>query len=186
MRLRLESFHMQCLRKISCVSRWDQQVRSISNDRIKSFLGVPSIMQLIIHQARLRWMGHLVRMPNDRLPKRLPNDRLPKQALFLFLPLNMRAHRFPGLQGGKRLRDALADSLKVADIPLAGWMQLAAEDGGAVWRRKSRLVACWFLPYPPTPDQPLPCRDAELASILSASARCSLCCQRPYCRTGPS
>ena len=158
MRLRLEAFHMRCLRKICRVSRWDQQTKGISNDQIRGFLGVPSIMSLI-HQARLRWMGHLARMPNDRLPK---------QALFSFLPQDVGVHRDPGLQGGKRLRDAFADSLKVAGIPLTGWTQLANEDGGVPWKRATRMIACWFRPFPPVPRSEVPVRDAELAAIHKA------------------
>ena len=158
MRLRLESFHMRCLRKICRVSRWDQQVKGISNEHIRGFLGVPTIMDLI-HQARLRWMGHLARMPNDRLPK---------QALFSFLPQDLGTHRLPGLQGGKRLRDAFADSLKVAGFPLAGWMQLAINDDGVPWKRATRLVACWFAPFAPVPHSTPPCRAAELAAIRAA------------------
>ena len=56
---KLKAFHMLCLRKICGVTRWMQQTRSITNERILA-LGVPSIDN-ILHQNRLRWMGHVAR-----------------------------------------------------------------------------------------------------------------------------
>ena len=77
-RRKIETFHMKCLRlrKISHVSIWDQDRWHLNNQKLRQFLGVPTIVQLI-SQARLRWLGHLARMGPKRLPKRL---------LFGFLP----------------------------------------------------------------------------------------------------
>ena len=111
---KLKAFHMLCLRKICGATRWMQQTRSITNERMLAFLGVPSIDN-ILHQNRLRWMGNVAR---------LPEDRLPKQALFSFLPPNVGQHPRVGKQPGKRIRDAMADSLKLTEVPLTGYSLL--------------------------------------------------------------
>ena len=63
---RLESFHQYCLRRILRV-RWFHRVKN------EDVLGRASISALteIITTKRLRWFGHVSRMPEDRLPNYL-------------------------------------------------------------------------------------------------------------------
>ena len=75
-RSRLEKFQMMCLRKISQVSRWQQEQWRLSNDLLREWPGIPTVKQQVT-QARLRWLGHVARMPDHRLPK---------QMMFAFLP----------------------------------------------------------------------------------------------------
>ena len=63
----LEKIHLVCLRRISGVGLDWQRDDHLSNTDLRSRLGVPSIDQLV-RQTRVRWLGHVARMPNHRLP----------------------------------------------------------------------------------------------------------------------
>ena len=63
---RLEVFQMKCLRKICKVSLKDK----VTNNSILSLCNIARAANIVSHR-RLRWLGHLARMPNDRLPKRV-------------------------------------------------------------------------------------------------------------------
>ena len=61
---RLENFQMKCLRKICKISFKDK----IRNDYVLGWCNVARNAKVVSHR-RLRWLGHLARMPNERLPK---------------------------------------------------------------------------------------------------------------------
>ena len=63
---RLDVFQMKCLRKICKVSLKDR----INNERILDWCNVAKVSNIVSHM-RLRWLGHLARMPDERLPKRV-------------------------------------------------------------------------------------------------------------------
>ena len=63
---RLESFHQYCLRRILKV-RWFHRVR---NDDVLERASILSLED-IIGSKRLRWFGHVSRMPEERLPSYL-------------------------------------------------------------------------------------------------------------------
>ena len=105
-----------CLRKISGVGTRLQRERSVSNDKVRAWLvGVPKVADQV-RQVRLRWLGHVGRVPNLRLPKRV---------LFGVLPDGVGTPRRPGLQSGIRLRDAFAKDLEVSGIGRQGWLQFS-------------------------------------------------------------
>ena len=64
--------------------------------------------------AQLRWTGHVIRMPDKRLPKKLFYGEL---------------REGKRSQGGqkKRYKDTLKASLKDFDIPIGSWEQTAQE-----------------------------------------------------------
>ena len=158
MRKRLNAFHFMCLRVISGITRWMQQTHHIPNSRLISFLGVPQIEDLI-QQNRMRWLGHIARMDNDRMPK---------QALFSFLPEGIGTARAVGRQRGKFLRDAFANGIQQMNVPLTGWLQFAQQNAGEDWKRKTRELAVWYSPLPPKGHIAPPDRSHELAAILRA------------------
>ena len=149
-RRKLETFHMKCLRKIAHVSIWDQDRWHLNNQKLRQFLGVPTIVQLI-SQARLRWLGHLARMGPKRLPKRL---------LFGFLPGDMGTPTAVGRRSGKWLSFDLVNDLDNAGVPLHSWMQEARKNSGSDWRRTVYSVAMWFSPVQPGPNREVPVREA--------------------------
>ena len=61
---RLEVFQMRCLRTICKLSRMDR----VSNEEILKMCNT-SFASDIVRYRRLRWLGHVARMDNDRLPK---------------------------------------------------------------------------------------------------------------------
>ena len=63
---RLEVFQMKCLRKICKVSLKDK----IRNEIILGWCNAARVSNIVSHR-RLRWLGHLARMPDERLPKRV-------------------------------------------------------------------------------------------------------------------
>ncbi|XP_047995606.1 uncharacterized protein LOC125233589 [Leguminivora glycinivorella] len=61
---RLNAFHMRCLRTILGVTWRDH----ITNERVLDLAGCYSITATL-KQRRLRWLGHVLRMDPDRLPR---------------------------------------------------------------------------------------------------------------------
>ena len=106
---------MICLRKLSGFGVQKQWDHSISNNTLRAWLGVPTIVELV-RPSRLRWLGHVGRMTNY-------NDRLPKRLLFGVLPEDVGTPRPPGRQKGIRLRDVLSQDLDAVGIGRQGWLQ---------------------------------------------------------------
>ena len=61
---RLNSFHLRCLRRILGIS-WQDRV---PNKDVLERAGIPSMFAMLF-QRRLRWLGHILRMEDGRLPK---------------------------------------------------------------------------------------------------------------------
>ena len=61
---RLNSFHMRCLRRILGITWQDK----ITNNKVLAKAGLPSMFTLL-RQRRLRWLGHVRRMEDGRIPK---------------------------------------------------------------------------------------------------------------------
>ena len=111
---KLNHVHTTCLRKLLGI-KWQDM---IPDTEVFARAGLPSI-HTILMQSQLRWAGHVVRMPDHRLPKRL---------LYGELQHGKRS------QGGqkKRFKDTLKVSLKAFDINHDTWEQTAQDRG--VWR----------------------------------------------------
>jgi len=61
---RLSAFHMRCLRRLLRIT-WQDRITNID---VLSRAGMPS-MYTILTQRRLRWLGHVCRMEDGRIPK---------------------------------------------------------------------------------------------------------------------
>ena len=68
---RLEVFHQATLRKIARIT-W---VHKVTNYEVLQRCNIGSL-QSMIDSARLRWTGHVIRMSNDRIPKKLLYGRI--------------------------------------------------------------------------------------------------------------
>ena len=80
--------------------------------------GLPSIEDLLIRK-NLRWTGHLLRMPTDRLPR---------QVLYSQLPDGQRPRGRPRLG----YKDKIQRNLKKRDIDTNSWKSLTLQRD--IWR----------------------------------------------------
>ena len=112
---RLNAFHMRCLRRVLGVNWQDH----ITNSDVLLRAGIPSMYSLL-NQRRLRWLGHL---------RRMEDGRLPKDILYGQLVEGKRKAGGPKL----RYKDACRRDLKACNIPTSDWARLA-ENRGA-WRQ---------------------------------------------------
>ena len=94
----LDQFHLRCLRRIAGV-KWQDRV---PNTDVLRTCQMPGIEALLL-QVQFRWVEHVVRMPDNRIPK---------QIFFGQLASGKR------LQGGRvrRYKDALKLNLKQCSI----------------------------------------------------------------------
>ena len=69
---RLESFHNRCLRCMFGISR----LTHFTNFDLRKLTDQQTIESKIMTN-RLRWLGHVMRMPEERMPKRMIFTRLP-------------------------------------------------------------------------------------------------------------
>lgn len=105
----LERCHQRCLRSI-CNIKWQDKV---SNLEVLQKCGLPSVESLII-KAQLRWAGHVVRMPDSRIPKMLLYGQLKEGQRGLGRPL-------------LRFRDSLKANLRSCKIDAENWEDTAAD-----------------------------------------------------------
>ena len=68
---RLDTFHRQCVRKILSVTRDQQWREHLSSEDLAKRSGMPASLEESIRANRLRWLGHLARMDDTRLPKQI-------------------------------------------------------------------------------------------------------------------
>ncbi|XP_074636925.1 uncharacterized protein LOC141895086 [Acropora palmata] len=61
---KLNSFHLRSLRRIPCISWRDK----VPNTEVLDRAGLPT-MYTLLRQRRMRWIGHLRRMQDGRIPK---------------------------------------------------------------------------------------------------------------------
>ena len=106
---KLNHFHTVSLRKLINI-KWQDK---IPDTEVLTKADLPSIHSILI-KAQLWWAGHVVRMPDYRLPKHL---------FYGELQTGKRS------QGGqkKRLKDSLKASLKAFDINCDSWEQMALD-----------------------------------------------------------
>ena len=61
---KLESYHIRCLQRMLNLHWWDK----IPHNEIRARFNIPSLEE-ILRQRQLRWVGHVIRQPPDRLPR---------------------------------------------------------------------------------------------------------------------
>nr|VZI32971.1 unnamed protein product [Spirometra erinaceieuropaei] len=121
---RLNHFHLSCLRRIRML-KW--QDRILDTDVLER-TGILSIYA-ILRQIQLRWSGHLVRMDDERLPKRL-----------FYGDVATGSCRLGGLI--RRNKDTLKSSLKCLQINPTNWKELALDR--PTWRRTVKTGAAIY------------------------------------------
>ena len=121
---KLHRFHMNCLRKLLKITWQDK----IPDTEVLSRTELPSIHTLL-KRAQIRWAGHLVRMPDTRLPKRLFYGELAE------------GKRSQGGQK-KRYKDTLKTSLKCFNIDPGTWETVALDR--SAWRSQTNRGAAYY------------------------------------------
>lgn len=111
---RLNSFHLRCLRRILGIN-WEDK---ITNTSVLEQTNSHS-MYLLITQRRLRWIGHV---------RRMKDGRIPKDILYGELATGHRPVGRPAL----RYKDVLKRDLKTTGISLDTWEPLA--ENRRAWR----------------------------------------------------
>ena len=96
----LESFHIRCLQLILGLRRWHK----LTHSEIIYRAGIPTIESMLLHR-QLRWLGHVIGMPNSRLTH-----------CVLYGQLRL-GHRSVGGQK-KHFKDHIKSILKKCNIPL--------------------------------------------------------------------
>ena len=119
---KMEVFHNRCLRSIMGITKAQQRMSHISSIQVGGLCGMQESLEDIITARRLRWLGHLARMDDNRIPKKL---------LFGWLPQRRPAH------GTKlRWRDKVRRDLKKFNIDKSSWYNVPQERGR--WRAQCR------------------------------------------------
>ena len=119
---KLEVFHKRCMRTIMGISSVQQRLEHISTIQVAKRFGKEESLEDIIAARCLRWLGHMARMDDHRLPKKV---------LFGWLPQRWPAH------GTKiRWRDRVRKDMMKLKIKERSWFSLAQERSS--WRGKCR------------------------------------------------
>ena len=115
---RLNTFHMRNLRRILDI-KWQDH---ITNEEVLSRAQMPSLYTML-QQRRLRWLGHVHRMADGRIPKDL---------LYGELATGSRAPGRPNL----RFKDVCKRDMKSMGIDIESWEECA--DNRALWSQEVR------------------------------------------------
>ena len=111
----LDNFHLTCLRRIMHI-KWQDKISNVEVLRRANTVG----MEAFLMKSQLRWIGHIVRMRDDRLPKQILYSQIAD------------SKRLPGRQL-LRYKDNLQTTLKKCHIDTACWENLCADRTS--WRR---------------------------------------------------
>ena len=116
---KLDSFHHRCVRTILGISNRQQWAQRITSQEVRRRWGDPATATKKVTARRLEWLGHLARMPSNRIAKK---------CLFGWLPQ-------PRPRGGprKRWRDMVRTDLREANVSEDEWYDLATTSR-RVWR----------------------------------------------------
>ena len=117
---RLNSFHHACLRTILGISRCVQWEEPLSSATLGKLFGMDHDIAIVLQKYRLRWLGHVARMEDSRLPKSLLFGELP--------------HTRPPHGPKKRWRDIIVSDLASIGLTYSTWYE-AAQDRKLWWAR---------------------------------------------------
>jgi len=115
---KLNSFHLRSLRRILCI-RWQDKV---TNTEVLAHANLPS-MYTLLRQRRLRWLGHVYRMGDGRIPK---------DVLYGELDQGQRGIGRPHL----RYKDVCKRDMKALSINIDSWETVA--NNRTEWRNMLR------------------------------------------------
>ena len=121
---KLNAFHHRCIRTIMGISNRQQWIQRISMSEIRRRWGDLETAVDKITKRRLEWLGHVARMPDERIPK---------SAMFGWLPQPR-----PRCGPRKRRRDVIKKDLAEIDVDEKEWYKEACRSREE-WRAMCRL-----------------------------------------------
>ena len=68
---KLNIFHHRCLRAILGITNRQQWSERITSATVRRRWGNEECIDQMIKRRRLDWLGHIARMPDDRIPKKM-------------------------------------------------------------------------------------------------------------------
>src|SRR6201996_3765554 len=163
---RLNTFHMRCLRRILGIT-WQDKV---SNNTVLERAGLCS-MYTLLKQRRLRWLGHVIRMDDGRIPKDL---------LYGELSQGTRPTGRPYL----RYKDICKRDLRALDIDTTAWEEVALDR--PLWRQKvQKGLSCYEKSLKEQAEVKRIRRKTRSQAVPAASAfTCKFCSRDCHCRIG--
>ena len=120
----LEAFHIRCLQKILGIT-WQDRIPHVDILQATSSTSI----EAMIMKRQLRWVGHVIRMPENRLPRQLLYGEL------------LEGTRSVGGQK-KRYKDQLKATLKACNIPPDQLETLASNR--SLWRSTTKQAVEFF------------------------------------------
>ena len=153
--------HQRCLRSILGI-KWQDHV---SNEEVLKRASLPSIESILL-QVQLRWVGHITRMEDVRMPEAV---------FFSALEQGKRDYGAPR----KRYRDQLKRQLAQAGISHQSWQQEASDR--VSWRSSVRKASCEFESERQEAAKEKRRRQKERAASLPSSFQTFVC---PKCGRG--
>ena len=114
----LQTFHNQCVRSIMGITKYQQWQDKIPSQELAKDFGMEELISDVLTNHRLRWLGHVTRMDDKRLPKQM-----------LFGEL---ASKRPCHGAKKRWRDAVSCDMNLRCIPEKDWYTLSQER--TIWK----------------------------------------------------
>ena len=77
---RLEVFHNRCLKGILGITTAQERPEHLSSVQISKLFGMGESLEVedLVTARRLRWLGHVAKMDEDRIPKRMLFGWLPQ------------------------------------------------------------------------------------------------------------
>ena len=172
---RLHAFHMRCLRRLLGVTWKDH----MTNEDVLEKTGSPSMTDLL-RQRRLRWLGHVCRMEDGRIPKDL---------LFSQLATGTRPRGRPQLRYKDLCkRDLISCGLNPAELQSqaadrTSWRQrtnagIKAASDSRVQKKKEKKNACKQRAALPAPSVTYTCTTCgrpclSRIGLISHQRRCS-------------
>ena len=114
---RLHRFHMDQARFMSRKFLWHQQHQRLDNDNVLDRTHLKPLRSYLTRR-RLRWLGHVARMGQHRLPRQLLSSWV----------TNPRPRGAPLMTFGR----SVSKDLREADIELDDWYEMAQDR--ALWR----------------------------------------------------
>ena len=115
---KLQVFHLRCLRRILGLS-WKDKT---TNNEVLSKASIPS-MYTLLRERRLRWLGHVHRMEDGRIPKDL---------LYGELSSGQRAKGRPHL----RFKDVCKRDMKSTNINHDTWEDVHVATNRTAWKQR--------------------------------------------------